>query len=71
MNPNKIRISIDVTPEFKARMDALQKRSDAPTLIEVFRKSIALYELVLDQHQSKGRIILDNDDGTKEVLRLL
>jgi hypothetical protein len=71
MKPEKIRLSMDVTPELKARLDDLQKRSYATTTIEVFKKSLALYDLVLNQYETKGRIVLENDDGTREVLRLL
>lgn len=62
---------MDVTPELKTRLEDLQKRSHATTMVEVFKKSLALYDLVLNQYETKGRIILENDDGTREVLRLL
>lgn len=64
-------MSMDVTPEAKDRLESVQRKSGAGTLIEVFKKAMALYELVLDQQASKGKVILENSDGSREVLRIL
>jgi hypothetical protein len=71
LKKEKIRLSIDLNPEAKALLDEVQRKSQSNTLVEVFRKAIALYELVLDQQASKGKVVLENSDGTREVLRVL
>jgi len=71
LKKDKIRLSLDVNPEVKDRLEEVQRKSHASTLIEVFKKSMALYELVLDQQAAKGKVILENADGSREVLRLL
>ena len=71
MKSNKLRLSFDITPNVKAHLELVQSKSNATTLTEVFRKSLALYELVLDQQAAKGKVILENHDGSREVLRLL
>jgi hypothetical protein len=60
-----------VTPEAKEQIDEVQRKSRASTVIEVFRKALALYDLILDQQAAKGKVVLENADGTREVLRLL
>ena len=49
----------------------LQKRSDATSLAEVFRKALAIYDLVLDHTQDGGKVVLESADGGREVLRLI
>ena len=60
-----------MTPEAKEQIDEVQRKSRASTVIEVFRKALALYDLILDQQAAKGNVVLENADGTREVLRLL
>ena len=67
----KTRLSLDVNPDLKRRIELVQRKSNASTLIEVFRKAMALYELVLDQQAAKGKVVLENADGSHETLRLI
>lgn len=60
-----------MTPEAKEQIEEVQRKSRASTTIEVFRKALALFDLVLDHQASKGKVILENADGSREVLRLL
>lgn len=62
---------MDVTPEARDKLESVQRKSGASTLIEVFKKAMALYELVLDQQATNGKVILENPDGSREVLRIL
>ena len=60
-----------MTPEAKEQIEQVQRKSRASTTIEVFRKALAVYELILDQQADNGKIVLENADGSREVLRLL
>ena len=71
MKKDKVRISLDLLPEAKAQLEEVQVKSRATTILEVFRRALALYEMILDHQSSKGKVILENADGTREVLRLL
>lgn len=68
---DRIRLSLDLLPEAKDHLDVVQRKSQAATFVEVFRKALALYELVLDHQASKGKVVLENADGSREVLRVL
>ncbi|WP_345735099.1 hypothetical protein [Prosthecobacter algae] len=71
MKKDKIRLSLDLLPEAKAHLELVQTKSRATTILEVFRRALALYELILDQQAAKGKVILENADGSREVLRIL
>ncbi len=66
-----IRLSLDLKPAIKDQLDDLQKRIGAPTLVEVIRKSLALYELFVEHEKSGGKVILENPDGSRERLKIL
>jgi len=67
----KVRLSLDVTPEIRDQLESLKARSSATNLTEVFRRSLALFDLVTDLIANKGKVILENPDGTRENLRIL
>jgi hypothetical protein len=71
LKKEKVRLSLDVTPEAKEQIEQVQRKSRASTTIEVFRKALALYELILDQQADNGKVVLENADGSREVLRIL
>lgn len=53
------------------KLRGLQQRCDLPTLTDLMRKSLALFDLSTDHIRSGGSIILKNKNGTHEVLKLL
>lgn len=65
------RLSIDIIPEAKEEIDRLRVKSRANTLSELFRRAMALYELVIDHQAAKGKIIFESADGKQETLRVL
>lgn len=68
---SKTRISLDVQPDVKGCWEDIKQRSGAATLIETLRRAMSLYKLVIEQHTTGGKVILENADGTRETLRLL
>ena len=52
-------------------MQLVQKRSNAASLTEVLRRSLALYDLITEHVGGAGDIVLVDRDGTKEKLRIL
>lgn len=71
MTQNTVRLSLDITPEGKQNLQRVQAKGKHPTIVDVFRKSLAVYELILDHQTGGGKLILEGPDGTREVLRLL
>lgn len=66
-----VRVNLEVPPEVRDNMKALQKKSKAASLAEVFKRALALYEMVLDHNSVGGKIVFEDRDGNREVLRLL
>lgn len=64
-------MNLEVPPEVRDNMKALQKKSKAASLAEVFKRALALYEMVLDHNSVGGKIVFEDRDGNREVLRLL
>jgi hypothetical protein len=46
-------------------------KSEATSLAEVFRRALAIYELVIDFQKQGGKIVLESRDGERETLRIL
>lgn len=66
-----VRINLEVSPQVRDNIKDLRKRSDAASLAEVFKKSLALYDLVLTTTSNGGKVVLESPTGEREVIRLL
>lgn len=66
-----VRINLEVSPRVRDHIKELRKRSDAASLAEVFKKSLALYDLVLTSSAAGGKVVLESPSGEREVIRLL
>ena len=55
----------------KAQLDQLQLQTEAASLTEVIRRALAVYDLIVEQDKSEGKVILENADGSKERLRIV
>jgi hypothetical protein len=67
----KERLSLEVNSTVKELLKDLERRSNATSLTEVVRRSLALLDLVLEHQESGGTIIFRHLDGTDEKLRIL
>ena len=61
----KHRLNLDVPKEFRSQLDDLVARSTCSTLTEVVRRSVALYDLVLEHVHEGGKIVFRHYDGTE------
>jgi hypothetical protein len=67
----KVRLNLELTTQVRDQLENLQQSSQATSLTEVIRKSLALYHMVTDHTAQGGGIILEHADGSKERLKLL
>ena len=72
-NPQKIkvRLNLDLTQKVKGQMESIQQRTDAASFVEVIRRAVAVYDMLLEHEESGGRVFLVNPDQSKELLRLV
>ena len=70
-NENRVRLSLDITPLARKRLDDLMKRTDATSIAEVIRRSLALLEVCLDYEEEGGSILFRDPDGTDQPLKMI
>lgn len=69
--PEKVRLNLELSQPVYEQLQALQHHTGAASLTEVFRRSLALYDLVTEHLSSGGKILLRDTDGTEEGLKIL
>ena len=67
----KIRLNLQFTEAIKENITDLQNRTQSPTLTDVFRKALALYDLIVTHTKSGGDVIFRHKDGREETVRFL
>jgi len=68
---DKVRLNFEVSPEFKENLVDLQERTQSVTITEVFRKALALLDMVIAHVKSGGSLVLRHKDGREETVRIL
>lgn len=67
----KIRLNLDLTNANMELLKNIKERSEAPSLTEVVRKALSLYDLVLAHGEKGGKIVFEDAHGEQERLRIL
>jgi hypothetical protein len=62
------RINLEVSHELKQTFEDVKSRTGATSLVEVFKRALALYALVL---QNGSKLTIHKKDGTAETIILL
>lgn len=63
-----VRINLEVPKEYRNRLKALQASTDSTTQSEVFRKAIALLEIVTKISADGGKLSAIYPEGTTDTL---
>jgi hypothetical protein len=65
------RFNLELTDEAKEQVDELQRRTGAPSMTEVIRRALRLYDSYT-QHRADGwEVVLRNEKkGTERVIEL-
>lgn len=58
------RFTIDVLDSVRDRLERVRVRSEAASITEVIRRSLAVYEVLLEAEASGGRVLLEASDKT-------
>ena len=69
--PERARLSLDVTQRVKDQLSELMNRTDAGSITEVIRRALALYDLATEHECEGGTIVFHHADGHDETVRLL
>lgn len=68
---NKVRLNLEFTPSVKDTLVQIQERTESSSFTEVFRRALALFDMVSTHLQSGGSLVLRHKDGREEVLKFL
>lgn len=64
----KLEIKLSLTPKIVARLERIRGLVRAGNLSEVFRRALAVFELLVDEREAGGRILIERPGGaTVEV----
>ena len=66
-NRPKTRLNLEVSQAVRERLQRLKDETDADSLTEVIRRSLAVYELLWDQQQQGGETIVRRDGTERSV----
>ena len=69
--PKKFRLNLEFPPDVEQRLQDLKARSESATVTEVFRKSLALFNLYLNQTEAGRALVFRDPDGSEERLTIL
>jgi hypothetical protein len=69
--PERVRLSLDVSKRVKNELTRLANRTEAGSLTEVIRRALSLYDLVIEHQEEGGKIIFRHRDKTEEALHVL
>jgi len=67
----KFRLNLEFPEEVEGRLQILKQRSQSATITEVIRRSLALFNLYLNQTERGGAVIFRDSDGSEEKVRIL
>jgi plasmid maintenance system antidote protein VapI len=68
---DKIRITLDLSPEFYKRLDELTNLVDAESKAQVIREALKLYEFVMTQSQEGATFSIRTADGREKDILLM
>ena len=70
VKPKKsVRVHLDLNPKCRETLERLSE-STSTSLSEVLRRSLALFDIVVQEQQSGGKVLIRNQEGEREIVLL-
>lgn len=63
----KRKLTLELSLQVRERLSSLQQRSEADSLTEVIRRSLAVYDLLLTARENGEEIIIRSQGGEKRL----
>jgi hypothetical protein len=64
----KIRMTVDLTPEFRERVEALEGKTHLGSKATVIRHALAIYEYLVEVTESGGEVVVRSPNGGERHL---
>ena len=71
--PNKLkggRLNLEIGKEVRERMAELMDETGARSLTDVVSRALAVYDFLCKQKKKGGKIVIQDDEGTRELVLL-
>lgn len=71
--PNKVkggRLNLEIGKEVRERMEELMDETGARSLTDVVSRALAVYDFLCRQKKKGGKILIQDDEGTRELVLL-
>lgn len=65
-NDNKVRLNLTMSPQVKLKLDEIVERTQADSMSEVVRRSLAIYDFLLKENSNGFTIAILKSDTGKE-----
>jgi len=62
------RLNLALRQEVHDRMEYLRDETEAETITEVIKKSLAVYDFLLTQKKSGAKLIIQDEEGQREIV---
>lgn len=67
----KIRVSVDLSPEEKADFDEVQKEIGSSTLVGMLRKGIKILKFITEAEKEGGKLFMEMPNGERRQIIIL
>jgi len=64
------RLNLEIGKEVREKMEELRDQTGSRSLTDVVSRALAVYEFLWSQKKMGGRILVQDDGGTREVVLL-
>ena len=65
------RLTLQPTKAVRERMETLRDATDADTLVEVVRRSLAIYEKLVEAEKAGGQLVIRFEETDEEQMLLM
>ncbi len=71
LSADKVRVTLDLSPEFYQQLENLEQRVGADSKAAVLRDALRLYSYIVDRHIEGDKFLVRNEKGQDENIVLL
>lgn len=68
MGAKKVRLNLELPVPVKERLEQVRLDTNAGSISEVIRRSLAVYFMLVDGRQKKAKLVMIEEDGTRREL---
>lgn len=63
-----VRLNLALSKEVRDRIESIRDETHAESIAEVIRRAVAVYDLLIEEQQSGGEVLVRNGESESRVL---